>query len=76
MKLFTEEELSKFDGKNGNKAFIAFKGLVYDVTNSFHWKDGKHWVIHKAGQDLTNKMNDAPHFDNVMDEFEVVGKVV
>jgi predicted heme/steroid binding protein len=74
MKVFTEEELIKFDGKNGNKAFIAFKGQVYDVTGSFHWKDGKHWVVHKAGEDLTDKMNHAPHFEDVLEKFEVVGK--
>ncbi|MGM0623585.1 MAG: cytochrome b5 domain-containing protein, partial [Campylobacterota bacterium] len=28
----TLNELQKHNGKNGNKAYIAYKGVVYDVT--------------------------------------------
>jgi len=70
---FTKEELAEFNGKNGKKAYVAYKGKVYDVTGSFHWKDGKHWVVHEAGKDLTMEMKDAPHFDDLLEPFEVVG---
>lgn len=76
MKTFTAEELYQFNGKNGNKIYIAYKGQVYDVSESYHWRNGVHWTLHKAGCDLTNEMNDAPHFDDMLETFEVVGKIV
>ena len=30
----TTEELSEFDGQNGNESYIAVDGTIYDVTNS------------------------------------------
>jgi len=38
MKEFTEEELAQCNGRNGNPAYIAYKGKVYDVSASFLWK--------------------------------------
>lgn len=70
---FTRNELAEFNGKDGNKAYVGYKGNVYDVTGSFHWKNGKHWVIHEAGKDLTAEMKEAPHFDDLMEPFEVLG---
>ena len=39
-KIFTEKELGKYDGQNGNPAYVAIDGVVYDVTNVSAWKDG------------------------------------
>jgi predicted heme/steroid binding protein len=75
MKIFSKEELNKFNGKNGNKSYISYKGLVYDVSSSYHWRNGEHWVVHNAGMDLTAEMEDAPHLDDMLDKFEVVGKL-
>ncbi len=69
---FTMNELSKFNGKNGNSAYIAFKGKVYDVTGSSQWMDGDH-LGHEAGQDLTMAMDIAPHGEEVMEKMKVVG---
>ncbi len=69
---FTEEELLEFNGRNGKRAYIGYKDKVYDVTGSFHWKQGKHWT-HEAGTDLTDAMKDAPHFDDLLLPFEIVG---
>jgi predicted heme/steroid binding protein/uncharacterized membrane protein len=66
------EELSKFNGQNGEKAYIAYKGKVYDVTNSKRWKNGVHMARHKAGEDLTDFLALAPHTDEVLKSFEVV----
>jgi len=76
MKLFTEKELAEFNGRNGNPAYVGYKGLVYDVTGSYHWKEGRHWVFHDAGYDLTAQMEDAPHFDDLLMKFKVVGNLV
>ena len=32
MKIFSAEELSQYDGKGGRRCYIAYNGLVYDVT--------------------------------------------
>jgi predicted heme/steroid binding protein/uncharacterized membrane protein len=66
------EELSKFNGQNGEKAYIAYKGKVYDVTNSKRWKNGVHMARHKAGEDLTDFLALAPHTDEVLKSFEIV----
>ena len=76
MKVFTAEELNRYNGKNGNRTYIAYKGCIYDVTESYHWKNGEHWVVHKAGCDLTKEMDEAPHFDDMLKKFEVVGKLL
>ena len=73
MKEFSEEELAQCDGKNGKPAYVAYKGKVYDVSASFLWKDGRHQVLHKAGIDLTDALEEAPHGVDVLEKFPVVG---
>jgi len=34
-KKFTLNELKQYDGRDGRSAYIAYKGKVYDVTESF-----------------------------------------
>ena len=41
-KIFTEEELERYDGQNGNPAYVAIDGVVYDVTDVSAWKGGVH----------------------------------
>jgi len=73
MKEFTEEELAQYNGKNGNPAYIVYKGNVYDVSSSFLWKGGTHQVLHSAGVDLTDALEQAPHGGYVLEKFPVVG---
>lgn len=49
---FTLEELSEYNGRNENPLYVAFDGIVYDVTNSKLWKDGLHFGL-PGGKDLT-----------------------
>lgn len=55
------EQLSKFDGKEGRKAYVGYNGKVYDVTESRLWKEGQHVKRHFAGKDLTDDLAKAPH---------------
>lgn len=71
----TTDELKKYDGKNGQKAYVAFKGKVYDVTNSDLWQNGEHEDMHIAGSDLTSSMSSAPHGEEVFSGFEVVDRL-
>jgi predicted heme/steroid binding protein len=71
-KKFTVQELSAFNGKDGKPSYLAYKGKVYDVTDSLQWSGGDH-LGHAAGQDLTMEMEIAPHADDVMEKMKVVG---
>jgi predicted heme/steroid binding protein/uncharacterized membrane protein len=74
-KLFTLRELKEFDGKSGKPAYVAFKGKVYDVSGSPLWADGKHRGRHFAGTDLTEEITNAPHAEEVLVKFPVVGEL-
>ena len=73
MRIFTVKDLAKYNGKNGKPAYVAHKGKVYDVTNSFLWKDGRHQVLHSAGTDLTIAIEQAPHSGEMLAKFPVIG---
>jgi predicted heme/steroid binding protein len=75
MRVFTREELRKYDGSDGI-AYIAYDGKVYDVSNSFHWKKGIHHVTHHAGYDLTHALKQAPHGPDMLDKFPIVGRLL
>jgi predicted heme/steroid binding protein len=69
----TPEELKAFNGRDGNPAYIAVNGKVYDVTESSHWQNGVHPPDHYAGHDLTEELGQAPHVRSVVERFPVVG---
>ena len=72
---FTLEELAKYDGRNGNPAYIAHKGKVYDVTDSSFWLGGDHLGAHQAGKDLTAELGLAPHGPENLDRVKLVGEL-
>ncbi|HEY9060435.1 MAG TPA: cytochrome b5 domain-containing protein [Pseudobacteroides sp.] len=72
LRSFTEEELMKYDGKNGNPAYIVVDGKVYDVTNAPNWNTGGHNGV-SAGRDLTKEMKNAPHGLSKLELVKVVG---
>ncbi len=74
-KQFTLRELKGYDGKSGKPAHIAFKGKVYDVSGSPLWADGKHQGRHFAGTDSTEEITNAPHAEEVLAKFPVVGEL-
>ncbi len=71
--VFTLQQLSEFDGKAGRKAYVGYKGKVYDVSDSFLWQNGDHEGFHVAGRDLTDDMSGAPHGDEDLSSFAIVG---
>ena len=75
MKLFTLEELANFDGSEGRPAYVAYKGIVYDLSDSFLWMGGKHQGLHRAGRDLTDELARAPHGSDFLQRFPVVGRM-
>lgn len=74
-KKLTRRELKEFDGRGKKRAYVAFKGKLYDVSGSRLWIDGKHFKRHLAGDDLTEHMINAPHKEEVLAGFKVVGEL-
>jgi len=70
--IFDPVTLSGFNGKDA-PAYIAFKGIVYDVSGLRHWKDGLH-MKHRAGEDLTAALSKAPHGEEKLSTLRQVGR--
>jgi predicted heme/steroid binding protein len=73
-KEFTLQQLALRNGQDKDEIWCAYKGNIYDLTNSKMWKNGKHYE-HWAGQDLTIELKDAPHSEIVFEKFKIVGKL-
>ena len=76
MKKITKQELQQSDGKNGKPAYFAYKGKVYEVTESSFWFDGDHMGMHEAGKDLTEELEMAPHREENFQKIKLVGSLV
>lgn len=72
---YTPRQLALRNGQDMEEVWIAYKGLIYDVSRSRLWRKGMHYE-HWAGQDLTPELKDAPHTETVFDKFDVVGRLV
>ena len=74
LKGYTLVQLSLRNGEDRDEVWVAFKGVIYDVSLSRLWRKGQHYE-HWAGQDLTHELKDAPHTAKVFDKFKIVGKI-
>ncbi len=59
-----------------NQTYIAYKGKVYDVSQSSFWLDGDHMGMHNAGKDLTEELEMAPHREETLLNVKLVGELV
>lgn len=74
MKTYTRGQLALRNGQDKPEIWVAFQGLIYDMTHSKLWKNGKHYE-HWAGQDLTPELADAPHSEKVFKKFTPIGRL-
>ncbi|PYF69986.1 cytochrome b5 domain-containing protein [Pedobacter nutrimenti] len=72
--LYSRQQLALRNGQDKPEIWVAYRGLIYEVTESRLWRNGKHYE-HWAGQDLTDELSDAPHTEAVFERFCVVGKL-
>ena len=66
---FTLESLAQYNGKNGQPAYIAIDGVVYDVSAEF--KNGNHHG-YSAGTDLSEAFH-RQHPENYLQSLPVIG---
>jgi len=57
--------LTFYWGQDGSRKWIAFDGIVYDITDCPKWRTDLHEQLHFPGQDLTSELPDAPHQEDV-----------
>ncbi|MBN1223252.1 MAG: CopD family protein [Candidatus Aminicenantes bacterium] len=72
----TADDLKAFDGIEGHAAYFAFRDRVYDVTKSGFWKAGLHFGRHRAGEDLTEFLDQAPHGQEKISPMPQVGEFI
>ena len=76
-RIVTQMELRRNTGERGTRKLIAYRGIVYDVTDCPKWRLDMHEQLHFPGQDLTDEIPDAPHLEDVFSRpcVKVVGKL-
>lgn len=74
-KTFTEAQLSQFNGQDGQPAYVAIDGKVYDVTNVAAWQGGQHHG-NVAGKNLSAAILKSPHGKSVLTKLPLVGQLV
>ncbi|MPN35979.1 hypothetical protein SDC9_183484 [bioreactor metagenome] len=52
---FTLRELAQFDGTMGRHAYVAIKGIVYDISSNPTWRKAMDLGL-AAGEDLTPQL--------------------
>lgn len=72
---FTLQELKDYNGKNGNNAYIAIDGKVYDVTYNAAWAAGTHFGLN-AGNDLSLELDSCHNNkEEILRKLKVVGVI-
>lgn len=70
---FLRFRLKEKMGKRLSMVIVGFKGKAYDFSDSPMWKEGLHMKRHRAGEDLTHEMSKAPHGEEVLEKFSIIG---
>ncbi len=72
MEKYTLSQLALRNGQDKPEIWVAYKGVIYDVSESRLWRNGKHYE-HWAGQDLTEELAMAPHTEHVFKRYKAIG---
>lgn len=71
-RVFTLEELAKFNGRNGVPAYVAVNGVVYDVSRERTWGGASHFGL-TAGKDLSAQFNSCHGMANKLARLPKIG---
>ncbi len=71
-KVFTPAELATYTGKDGNLAYVAVNGVVYDMTNVAAWGGATHFGL-TPGKDLTGVFASCHDGQPILSTLPVVG---
>lgn len=72
LETYTRSQLALRNGNDRDEIWVAYKGIIYEVTESRYWRNGRHYK-HWAGQDLTAELAEAPHSESVFERMRKVG---
>ena len=74
----TESQLRLFNGDDQERMYVAYKGIIYDITDCPKWRQGIHQGLHLPGQDLSVELDtQAPHAGGVFSHpcVKIVGRL-
>jgi predicted heme/steroid binding protein len=77
-KIIHQNQLRLYNGDDEDRMYVAYKGIVYDVTDCPKWRKGVHEGLHIPGQDLSAELdNQAPHTGGVFSHpcVKIVGRL-
>lgn len=72
---YNQFQLALRNGQDREEIWVAYQGLIYDLTESRMWRAGRHYQ-HWAGQDLTAELAAAPHTARVFERFTPIGRLI
>jgi predicted heme/steroid binding protein len=71
-KTFNKDSLAAFNGKDGQPAYVAVDGIVYNVTGVAAWQS-PHAGRFEPGKDYSKEINQSPHGKKNLEGLEVIG---
>lgn len=70
--VFNAETLKEYNGENGQRAYVAVDGIVYDVTDVPEWQS-PHGNGYTPGFDYSEEIKLSPHGKSKLNSLEIVG---
>ena len=77
-KIIHKNQLKLYNGDDKDRMYVAYKGIVYDVTDCPKWRQGIHEGLHIPGQDLSTELDtQAPHAGGVFSHpcVKIIGRL-
>jgi predicted heme/steroid binding protein len=73
----TLSQLMRYNGDDEDEKWIAYGGIIYDVSECPNWRKEMHRNLHFPGQDLSEEIDEAPHGDDVFTRpcIKIVGRL-